>query len=319
MQFGIALPAQVAERTPREVLGFVDRAERLGFDSLWVLDRIAYDSFAPLPLLAAAAARTERVRLGTSILLATHRGPLVLAKDLATLDQLSGGRLTLGMAVGGRDVDFAAAFVSPRARGRRLEETIALFEQAWAGGPIDYDGEIFSIHGPPIGPRPLQEPRPPIWLGGRAPGAIARAVRLADGFIPGGSGPRGLREQIDRVDQAARAAGRDPATLAYAAVVYFNMARDVDAARATLASYLKAYYFGRLRLDIAEDTVHGAPRDAARRLAAFRDVGLHTLILVPTTSDPAEADRVAEAIALLPAGGVRRSGEEPRTHTKDRR
>lgn len=308
MQFGIALPAQVAERTPREVFGFVDRAERLGFDSLWVLDRIVYDSFAPLPLLAAAAARTERVRLGTSILLATHRGPLVLAKDLATLDQLSGGRLTLGMAVGGRDVDFAASFVSPRARGRRLEETIALFEQAWAGGPIDYDGEIFSVHVPPIGPRPLQQPRPPIWLGGRAPSAIARAVRLADGFIPGGSGPRRLREQIDRVDQATRAVGRDPATMAYAAVVYFNMDRDVDAARALLASYLETYYFGRLRLDIAEDTVHGAPPDAARRLAAFRGVGLHTLILVPTTSDPDEADRLAEAIALVEAGSVRRSG-----------
>src|SRR4051794_19323138 len=117
MQFGIALPAQVAERTPREVFGFVDRAERLGFDSLWVLDRIVYDSFAPLPLLAAAAARTERVRLGTSILLATHRGPLVLAKDLATLDQLSGGRLTLGMAGGGGGGGFSAAVVCAPAGG----------------------------------------------------------------------------------------------------------------------------------------------------------------------------------------------------------
>src|SRR2546430_9009759 len=134
MQFGIALPAQVAERTPRDVVGFVDRAERLGFDSLWVLDRIVYDSYAPLPLLAAAAARTERVRLGTSILLATHRGPLVLAKDLATLDQLSGGRLTLGMAVGGRDADFAASVVSPPARRPPPQETIPLLAQARARG-----------------------------------------------------------------------------------------------------------------------------------------------------------------------------------------
>src|SRR3954469_4747463 len=111
MQFGIALPAQVAERTPREVFGFVDRAERLSFDSLWVLDRIVYDSFAPLPLLAAAAARTERVRLGTSILLATHRGPLVLAKDLATLDQLSGGRPTPGVGARGGGVRFGGAFL----------------------------------------------------------------------------------------------------------------------------------------------------------------------------------------------------------------
>lgn len=135
-----------------------------------MLDRLIYDSLARLPLLAATAAMTSRVRIGTSILLATLWSPLLLAKELATIDQLREGRLIVGMAVGAREPDFQAAGVSIRARGRRLEETMALLKRAWGGGPVDHAGRAFQIQVPPTGPRPGRRPNPPLWLGGLALG-----------------------------------------------------------------------------------------------------------------------------------------------------
>lgn len=298
IKFGVAFPAQVPRVGRNDVLGFAERAERLGFDSLWVLDRLVYDSMAPLPLLAAAAGMTSRVRLGTSILLATQHSPLVLAKELATIDRISGGRLTIGVAIGGRDVDFEAAVVPMRSRARRFEETIALLKQAWSGAPIDYDGSIFSIHVPPTGPIPLQRPYPPIWLGGRSQAAIERAVRVADGYIPGGSGPAALRHELERLYEAADRAGRDRKTIACGAVVYFYLDPNTEVALAGVTRYLQAYYGAALKLNPLEDTVYGTPRQTAGRIREFADLDLDTLIFVPTSSDPEQVNLLAESVEL---------------------
>jgi probable F420-dependent oxidoreductase len=295
---GVAFPAQVAGVDRQDIRAFALNAERLGFDSLWVLDRLVYDSLAPLSLLALAAGLTERVRLGTSILLAGLHAPLPLAKELATIDRLSAGRLTVGVAVGGREVDFAAAGVEWRARGRRLEETIGLLRQAWRGEPIDHDGRALSIHAPAPGPRPSQPSGPPIWIGGRSQRALERAVRIGDGYIPGRSGPRALRTELQRVRAAAVDGGRDPASLPCAAVVFFNMDSDAQSALAQVTGYLRGYYGLPETLQPVDDTVYGPPRLAAARLREFVATGVDTLVLVPTRPCASQLDALAEAVAL---------------------
>lgn len=298
MKIGVALPAQVADVTRADVLGFAERAEQHGLDSVWVLDRLVYDSLAPLPLLAAAAAVTRRIRIGTSILLATLWSPLLLAKELATIDRLSGGRLIVGMAVGGRDPDFQAAGVLMRTRGRRLEETVALLKQAWTGEPVDHDGRAFQIHVPPLGPRPVQQPNPPVWLGGFAEDAIRRAVRLGDGYIAGGRGPEYLRSAMPLVRRMAAEAGRDPASFPIASLVYFCLDSDPERALKTTADYIQTYY-GRLIFEPREGAVYGRADQAAARMKEYAVLGVDTLILVPVVRDTEQVDRLAEAIAAL--------------------
>jgi probable F420-dependent oxidoreductase len=308
MQFGVAFPAQVPGAGGTDILAFADRAERLGFSSLWVLDRLVYDSLAPLPLLAAAAALTTQVRLGTSILLATLHSPLVLAKELATIDRLSNGRLTVGMALGGREIDFEAAAVPMRSRARRLEETIDLMVRAWSGQPIDHDGTVFSMRVPPMGPKPVQRPHPPLWLGGRSQPALERAVKRADGYIVGRSGPRALAAELRRVREALTAAGREPGTFSVAAVVFFRIGKSARQALAGVIDYLHAYYGEPERLEPEQDTVFGPIDQAAERIAAFARLGregLSTLIFVPTSASPDQVDRLAEALTLAQHVAVR--------------
>lgn len=298
MKIGVALPAQVDGVMRADVLGYAERAERHGLDSVWVLDRLTYDSLAPLPLLAATAAVTSRVRIGTSILLATLWSPLLLAKELATIDRLSAGRLIVGMAVGGREPDFQAAAVPMRTRGWRLEETITLLKQAWGGGPVNHDGRAFQIHVPPMGPRPMQPQNPPVWLGGFADAAIRRAVRLGDGYIAGGRGPEYARQVVPQVRQMVAEAGRDPASFPIASLVYFCLGPDPDRTLDTIGSYIQSYY-GRLIFQPREGAVYGHAEQAAARIKEYAVLGIDTLILVPVVREPEQVDRLAEAIAAL--------------------
>lgn len=301
MKFGIGFPAQVPGMDRADCLEFATRAEGLGFDSLWVLDRLVYDSMAPMPLLSAAAAVTSRVRLGTSILLATQHSPLVLAKELATIDRISNGRLIVGIAAGGRAVDFAAANIPMTERGSRLEETVSIMKQAWSGGAVKHHGKIFAFDVPPVGPTPVQKPHPPIYIGGRSDAAIDRAVRLADGYIPGGSGPAALRRELTRVGAAAARRGRDVASLPCSAVVYFGMGKDIGQALALVAQYLQTYYGPELKLRPARDTIYGDPELAAERLKEFAALSLDTLILVPAIRDARQVDLMARALTLADA------------------
>jgi len=298
MKFGIAFPAQVPGMNRDDCLEFATRAERSGFDSLWVLDRLVYDSLAPLPLLSAAAAITSRVSLGTSILLATQHSPLVLAKELATIDRISNGRLIVGIAAGGRPVDFAAADIPMTERGARLEETVSIMKQAWSGGAVRHQGKSFAFDVPPVGPTPVQKPHPPIWIGGRSDAAIDRALRLADGYIPGGSGPAALRHELVRVREAAARRDRDGDSLPCSAVVYFGMGTDADQALASVQQYLQGYYGAALKLEPARDTVYGNPEFAAARLKEFAALNLHTLILVSAICDAEQVDLLARALTL---------------------
>ncbi len=298
MKIGIALPAQTTGVTRRDVLAFAQKAERSHLDSLWVLDRLVYPSLAPLPLLAAAAAVTEHVRLGTSILLGTLWNPMLLAKELATVQRLAEGRFVLGMAVGARDADFHAAGVPMNVRGRRLEETVLLLRRALGGHAIDHDGRAFKIKSGPVAlPHP---PDTQILLGGFTESAIRRAVRLGDGFIVGGRGPEYGREAVPLVRKLAVEAGRDLARFPITALMYACFDNNTTRAVHTLSEYITGYY-GKLILDPEKGAICGGTREAVARIQDYAGVGIDTLVIVPVTREPEQVDKLAEAVANVPA------------------
>ena len=179
MDIGIGLPATIPWTNAPLILEWAKRADSGPFSSLGILDRLVYPNHEALITLAAAAGVTSRVRLMSTVLLAPLRGAGVLAKQAATIDAMSGGRLTLGVGVGAREDDFQAAPASYHDRGRRFEEQLALMKRVWSGGAV-------SDEVGPMGPPPAQSGGPELLIGGYAPTAIGRAGRWADGFITGG-------------------------------------------------------------------------------------------------------------------------------------
>ena len=199
MDIGIGLPTTIPGVTREQVLEWARRAEARGFSSLGTIDRLVYGNYEPLIALAAAAAVTERIKLATNILIAPTRGSgAALAKQAATLDHLSGGRLILGVAVGGRKDDFEAAGVDFHTRGRQFEAMLEEWSRIWAGESFGFAGAI--------GP----QARPTLIIGGGSDAALARAARHADGWIFGGGAPDQFRAAADKVRAAWSAARAAP-------------------------------------------------------------------------------------------------------------
>ena len=205
------------EREYRDTLELVRLAERLGFDSAWVSEHHgSSDGYLPsqLTLLAAMAAVTERIDLGTGVILAPLHDPLRLAEDAAVVDQISGGRLILGLGNGWREEEFRM-FDTPRAeRGGRTEETIEVLRRAFTGRRFSFEGRILRYDRVKVTPGPARPEGVPIVLGGYDRRAVLRAGRLADGYITDESGPEEVRSSLALVDQGATGVGRDPASLA---------------------------------------------------------------------------------------------------------
>ena len=220
------------DREYRETLELVRLAEALGFDSAWVSEHHgSSDGYLPslLPMLAAFAAVTERIALGTGIVLTPFHDPLRLAEDAAVVDQLSGGRLILGLGVGWREEEFRMFGVPVAERAERTVETIEILRRAWTGRRFSFQGRSFSYDRVKITPPSAQPGGPPIYLGGYAEPAVRRAGRLADGYITDDVGTEDLQRYVALVDQGARDAGRDPRSVALAILQNAFVSRDADA------------------------------------------------------------------------------------------
>ena len=176
MKIGIGLPATIPSVSGERVLDWARKADAGPFSSLGIIDRLVYPNHEPLITLAAAAGATQRVRLMTTILLAPIRNTVVLAKQAATLDALSGGRFTLGLAVGGREDDYRAAGVPFKGRGKRFDAQLAQMKRIWSGEP----GEEGVG---PVGPPPTRAGGPELLIGASSPAAIRRVGRWADGLM----------------------------------------------------------------------------------------------------------------------------------------
>jgi len=247
---GYLLPTRerIMEGRPegRPLLELAGRAETLGYDSLWVGDSLlARPRHEPLTLLSAVAGCTERAALGTAVLLPVLRNPVVLAHQVATLDQVSAGRVILGVGIAadtpGIRAEFTAAGVPYEKRVGRMMEQLRLCRVLWSGEPVDWDGR-WKVEGGVLGPTPYRKGGPPLWIGTLAPAGLERAARHFDGWFPTGPDAAGYGERWQTVRAAARAAGRDPESLT--AAVYLTVFLDDDASRAdaVVNDYLERYY-----------------------------------------------------------------------------
>jgi len=237
--------AGVDETVP--ILKLADHAEKTGLDAVWIGDSLlAKPRHEPLALIAAIAGRTRRIKMGTAVLLPMLRNPVLLAHQVATIDQLSEGRIVLGLGTA-RDIpairmEFEAAGVPFDKRIGRMIEEMQLCRALWSGGKIDWDGR-WRVRGGQLAPKPYTPGGPPLWGGGGVPDALRRAGQYFDGWFPSGAGtPREWGERWAQVREHAAAAGRDPSKLAGA--VYVTVAVNDDGARANaeLDRYLQGYY-----------------------------------------------------------------------------
>ncbi|HET8641581.1 MAG TPA: LLM class flavin-dependent oxidoreductase, partial [Pseudonocardiaceae bacterium] len=215
MEIGIGMPTPVPGAQEPALVDWARRAEARGFIGLATIDRIVYPSHDSLTTLAVAAGSTSRIRLLTNILLAPVYPPVLLAKAAASLDQLSGGRLTLGLAAGSRPDDFAAAGRDVHSRGREFDAGLELMHRAWRGEPVT-DG------GPPVCPTPSNGERVPILVGGTSDRAFQRMVAWGDGFTVGGAGPDAAGQVFERARAEWKEAGRSGEPR-LAALTYFSL------------------------------------------------------------------------------------------------
>jgi probable F420-dependent oxidoreductase len=295
-EVGVQLPILVPDAGPRTAIDFAQRAEAAGADSVWAGDRVVFRNQEPLLNLAAAAAVTSRVKLGTCVLLATLRPPALLAKMVATLDQMSGGRAVLGMGVGSRADDFAAEQVDFEHRGTRAEELVDILRLAWAEQPLKYEGRFYDLDVGPVGPKPVQL-RIPIWFGGSVESALRRIGRIGDGYIGGsGGGPDGFRASWEKIRRYAEAEGRDPQSITPAALIYACVDEDRARAEELAAAHLRTYY-GPRRTDTSSFML-GSVDDCMRIGTAYAAAGVRTFIIGSVTADQSYFDRLCDQ--LLP-------------------
>jgi alkanesulfonate monooxygenase SsuD/methylene tetrahydromethanopterin reductase-like flavin-dependent oxidoreductase (luciferase family) len=275
MDVGIGLPSTIRGATGAQIVEWARRAEARGFTSLGTIDRIVYANYEPLIALAAAAAVTERIKLVTSILIAPLRiSGAMLAKQAASVDALSDGRLVLGVAVGGREDDFEVAEAEFGRRGKAFDHMLDQWGEIW-------DGDA-------VGPAA----HPTVIIGGSSAAAFRRAA-AHDGWIMGGGSPDNFREGAAKLDEAWRAAGRD-GTPRKLALSYYSLG---DGAQEAAQSYLGDYYS--FLGDFADMVVQSAAKDAGTVKAyvqGFADAGCDELIFFPSDPDPAQVDLLADAL-----------------------
>jgi alkanesulfonate monooxygenase SsuD/methylene tetrahydromethanopterin reductase-like flavin-dependent oxidoreductase (luciferase family) len=283
VHIGIGLPNTLPVAGPA-LVEWARRAEARGFSTLATIDRIVYPTYDSLTSLALAAGATSRIGLFTDILLAPIYPPVWLAKATASLHAASGGRLTLGLGVGGRSDDFAAMDRPMQRRGRLMDETLDLLDRAWAGETVT--GDEFGVVPDPAAGHPV-----PILVGGNTDAVIRRTVRYGAGWTAGGGGPDMAAPMMAKVRDAWREAGREGEPR-FAALVYFGLS-DEEASRASLRRY-----YGFLG-DWVDAIVASAVRtpQAARDIArAFTDIGMTEVVFDPTVADLDEIDRLADAV-----------------------
>jgi len=290
MRLGFSLLNNWGIDDPQMLVDLAVQAEALGLDSVWVHDHVFNVAhvlerigdrpyYEPLTLLTYVAARTRRVRLGTSVLVLPYHNPIRLAKAAATLDVLSGGRLILGVGVGAVENEMVAMGTPFKERGAFTDEAIAAMRALWAQPEPRFDGRYSRFAGMPFSPKPVQTPSIPLVIGGVSPAAIRRAARLGDGWQPLGLSPEALATSMVTLRQEAKARGRDAAQI------------PVSIAMSLAASTPRRFALGT------------RPDEVVRSARAYAAAGVETLVVSANTSDPGAARTALEMVAreVLPA------------------
>jgi len=295
---GIAIP-QTFSSSPvnlQLIREFLHKVETLGYESLWVQEQIIgdYPTLEPVSLLTYAAALTSRLRLGTSVLLTVLRNPVQLAKNLSSLDQLSQGRLTVGVGIGGH-VPEAIFGLTSEQRARRFVEGLQVMKALWTQPRATVTGTFWQFENLPMEPKPVQKPYPPLWFGAREAVALKRAVRHGEGWMGAGiSSAADFVQQVGLVQRFLHEARRDPATFAISKRVYLAVDTDRDRAERRLREW-----FG-LRYKNAEwaarVSIWGGPAECTDKLAALVQAGAQHLLLNPVFDELEHLELLAQEV-----------------------
>ncbi len=262
----------------------IQRVEELGYDSAWTSEHIFFyfPTFDALTALAAMAARTSRITLGTAVFLLPLRPAALAAKEIASVDIISGGRLILGVGVGGEyPKEFEAVGVPVKERGARTDEAIRVMKMLYTQESVTFEGRFTRLSGVNLQPKPTQPGGPPIWIAGRSDAAIRRAGRLADGYLPYLFSPERFRESMAKVREHAEKAGRDGAAITPAIYQFICLADSYEEAKQIAAADLSMRYNQPFENLVERYCVMGTPDDCIKRLGDFAEAGVQHFILVP--------------------------------------
>jgi len=300
MRFAIGVPQFYAdgEFDPGAFRGYLARAEDLGFHSAWAQEQAlgSWPQLSPLEAMTFAAACTDRLRLGCAVFVSTLHNPVHLAKAIASLDQLSRGRIEVGVGTGGKVRPFAAFGVDPDRYLAQFTEGVALMKALWTRQKVTFGGDFWQLADADMEPKPWQKPYPPLWFGGSGPAALRRAVRDGDGFFGAGSTPTAkFAEQVQLVRRALGESGRSVAGFPIAKRVYVTIDENPARARSRTNEALARLYGHRVE-SIEAAAVAGPPADCARELRQVAAAGAE-LILFTALFDQAEhAERLATEV-----------------------
>jgi probable F420-dependent oxidoreductase len=296
--FAISIPQHVDDGTfdPAALRAYLSRAEAIGFESAWVQEQVlgSIPHVSPIELMSYAAACSDRLRLGCAVFVTPLYSPVHLAKNLSSLDQLSRGRLEIGVGTGGKFRMFSAFGVDPDTFVARFVEGLRLMKALWTEPEVNFDGRFWQLRGATMEPKPFQKPYPPIWFGANHPDAVRRAVAHGDGFFGAGSQTTAqFADQVGVLRAALAAAGRDPGTFPLAKRVY--IAVDDDAARAhdrVGAALQELYSFFHLP-DLTPVAVFGPPDACVEGLRQVAAAGAGRILLNPLFDEAEQMERLA--------------------------
>jgi probable F420-dependent oxidoreductase len=303
MKFAIAIPQFYAdgEFDPEAFRAYFARAEELGFDSAWTQESMlgAAPQLSPIEAMTYAAACTERMRLGCVVFVSTLHSPVHLAKSVSSLDQLSRGRIEVGVGTGGRGRPFAAFGVDPTRYVVRFTEGVKLMKALWTEPRVTFDGEFWQLENAPMEPKPFQKPYPRLWFGGSSEPALRRAVRMGDGFFGAGSSTtERFAEQVQIVRRALAEAGRTqrPAdSFPIAKRVYIAIDDDADRARTRMNAALEGIYGQRVPI-IEAAAVTGAAADCVREVNKVAAAGAELILFTALFDQGEQMEQLAAAV-----------------------
>lgn len=302
MQFAVSIPQFVSDGAfdPDAFRGFMQRAEELGFVSAWTQEQLfgRKPAIDPLTAMTYAAACTERIRLGCAVFVLPLHSPVHLAKSISSLDQVSRGRIEVGVGSGGRQRDFAAFGIAADHIGDRTTEAVQIMQACWTGSPVTHGGKIWQIDRAEMEPKPFQKPHPPLWFGAHKPVALRRAVHMGDGFFGAGSSTTAqFAEEVVALRAILAKAERDPASFPIAKRVYIGVDDDGERVRQQVATALEELYGPHRARGIAAVAVTGTPQECVQGLREVIAAGAEMLMLNVLFDDLAQMERlVAEVI-----------------------
>ena len=270
----------------------VSVGDEFGYDSIWLSDRVVGERFSPEPLIALSmvAAYSDKLKFGTSVLQLPIRNPVVLAKELATLDYLSNGRFLPAIGLGQEDPrEYEACGVSKADRGRRTDEAMTVMRRLWSEDSVTHEGEFYTLHDVTVEPKPVQEPSIPVWIGGRSPAAQRRVARIGDGWLVSSATPDEVQEGVDLIFSTAPEHGRSIDDDHIGALVGYYIAPTIEEAEAAAEPYVT-----RVREDahFRRYSALGTAQQVRAGIQSFLEAGASKFVVRPMCSPRESLDQL---------------------------